>query len=113
MNGDWTGLENDFRSWIAGADVLMPYRVTSELLSTYVKNPDCLVMHMLPAYHNGDMSLLQGFLKEATNDRDRMLINEGFCISNECFEKHASEIFREAGNRQPTIKACIAAVLGV
>ena len=104
MNGEWTSLEFSYDAWLQHSDLLMPYRV---------KNPDCLVMHMLPAYHNADMSLLQGFLKEAKNDRDRQLLIEGVEISDECFEKHASEIFRQAGNRQPTIKACIAAVLGI
>ena len=113
INGDWTSLEYNYESWIIGADVLLPYRVTSKLLEDYVKNPNCVVLHMLPAYHNGDMSLMQDFLKLAKTDTERMLITEGFCISDECFERHASEIFREAGNRQPTIKACLAAVLGI
>lgn len=111
--GDWTSLEFDYDAWLEHSDLLMPYRVTSELLDTYVQNPDCLVMHMLPAYHNPNTKLLKSFLDQAKNDRDRKLIEEGLEISDECFEKHASEIFRQAGNRQPTIKACLAAVLGI
>ena len=98
---------------VVTTDIMEPYRVTSDLMEDYVKNPDCLVMHMLPAYHNADMKLMQKFLAEAKNERDRRILTEGICISDECFEKHASEIFREAGNRQPTIKACLAAVLGI
>ena len=112
-SGNWSALEYSYDAWLAHAELLFPYRVTSELIDTYVQNPNCLAMHMLPAYHNADMELMQGFLKEARNDLDRKIITEGFCISDECFEKHASEIFRQAGNRQPTIKACLAAVLGI
>ncbi len=111
--GDWTSLEYSYDAWLRHSDIMEPYRVTSDLMDTYVKNPDCLVMHMLPAYHNADMKLMQKFLAEAKNERDRRILTEGICISDECFEKHASEIFREAGNRQPTIKACLAAVLGI
>lgn len=113
MFQDWSNLEYNLEYWVCGADVLMPYRLSSELMETYVKNPNCLVLHMLPAYHNGDMKLMEGFLKEAKNDVERELITNGFCITDELFEKHAEEIFREAGNRQPTIKACLAAVLGL
>ena len=111
--GDWTSLEYSYDAWLRHSDIMEPYRVTSDLMEDYVKNPDCLVMHMLPAYHNADMKLMQKFLAEAKNERDRRILTEGICISDECFEKHASEIFREAGNRQPTIKACLAAVLGI
>ncbi len=111
--GDWTSLEYSYDAWLRHSDIMEPYRVTSDLMEDYVKNPDCLVMHMLPAYHNADMKLMQKFLAEAKNERDRGILTEGICISDECFEKHASEIFREAGNRQPTIKACLAAVLGI
>ena len=111
--GDWTSLEYSYDAWLRHSDIMEPYRVTSDLMEDYVKNPDCLVMHMLPAYHNADMKLTQKFLAEAKNERDRRILTEGICISDECFEKHASEIFREAGNRQPTIKACLAAVLGI
>lgn len=112
-SGDWSSLENTYDAWLRHSDIMEPYRVTSELMDDYVKNPYCLVMHMLPAYHNSDMTLMQKFLAEAKNERDRKILTEGICISDECFEKHASEIFREAGNRQPTIKACLAAVLGI
>ena len=111
--GNWSNLERSYDAQFGHSDILTPYRVTSDLLKNHVKNPNCLVMHMLPANHNGDMKLMQDFLKEARNDRDRMLMTEGICISDECFEKHASEIFRQAGNRQPTIEACLAAVLGI
>lgn len=112
-DGNWTGLENSYEAWLRHADLLSPYRVTSQLLDEYVKNPSCLVMHMLPAYHNADMELMQTFLSQAKSEEDVKLLTEGIELSDECFEKHASEIFREAGNRQPTIMACMAAVLGI
>ena len=60
--GDWTSLEYSYDAWLRHSDIMEPYRVTSDLMEDYVKNPDCLVMHMLPAYHNADMKLMQKFL---------------------------------------------------
>ncbi len=111
--GSWSELERSYDAWMRHADILAPYRVTSELMDSYVKNPGCIVMHMLPAYHNADMELFQGFVKMAKSDWERKLLEEGLELSDECFEKHQDVIFRQAGNRQHTIKACLAAVLGI
>lgn len=110
---NWSALERSYDAWMRHADILAPYRVTSELIDTYVKNPDCLVMHMLPGYHNADMTLFEEFVAMAKTDWERDLLKSGLEVSDECFEKHANEIFLQAGNRQHTIKACLAAVLGI
>ncbi len=102
-----SSLEYSYDAWLRHSDIMEPYRVTSDLMEDYVKNPDCLVMHMLPAYHNADMKLIEKFLAKAG------ILTEGICISDELLREAHSEIFREAGNRQPTIKACLAAVLGI
>ena len=93
------------------AKELTPYRLTSDLMK-YVKNPDVVVLHMLPSLHNADHKLGQQLLEEAPDQASRDLIASGLEISDEFFEKHASEIFREAGNRQHTIKAVLAATIG-
>lgn len=103
--------DHGYDAWMSYAKQLIPYRLTSELMEV-VDNPDAIVLHMLPSLHNADHSLGQNLLAEAPDEDARKLINEGMEISDELFEKHASEIFREAGNRQHTIKAVIAAVLG-
>ena len=68
---------------------------------------------MLPSLHNADHSLGQQLLAQAPDEASRKIITEGMEISDELFEKHAAEIFREAGNRQHTIKAMMCAVLGI
>ena len=51
-------------------------------------------------------------MAEAPDEWSRDIIRTGFEITDECFEANASVIFREAGNRQHTIKAMVCAVLG-
>lgn len=104
----------DYDQWLGHADELAPYRLTSELVDS-VDNPDVICLHMLPSFHNADHDLgkkLLGIAKEANNEEHARLILEGLEISDECFERFASVIFREAANRQPTIKAITAAVIG-
>lgn len=52
-------------------------------------------------------------LDQCENDLHREIITEGFEIADECFEANASVIFREAENRQHTIKAVMCALLGL
>lgn len=106
-----TGDDHGYDCWMHYAKELTPYRLTSDLMK-YVKNPDVVVLHMLPSLHNADHKLGQQLLEEAPDQASRDLIASGLEISDEFFEKHASEIFREAGNRQHTIKAVLAATIG-
>ncbi|MEG0505507.1 MAG: ornithine carbamoyltransferase [Raoultibacter sp.] len=106
-----TSDDHGYDAWMSYAEDLIPYRLTSELMKV-VDNPDAAILHMLPSLHNADHSLGQTLLSQAPNEEARKLINEGMEISDELFEKHARTIFREAGNRQHTIKATLAAVLG-
>ncbi len=55
----------------------------------------------------------QSLLAQAPDEESKKIITEGMEISDELFEKHAAEIFREAGNRQHTIKAVLAATMGI
>lgn len=70
-------------------------------------------MHELPSVHNAEHEIGRKLLAQAPNDFERTVIEEGLEITDECFEKNASVIFREAENRQHTIKAIMAAVLGL
>ena len=85
---------------------LLPYRVSSELCER-TGNRDVFCMHELPSVHNAEHEIGRKLLAQAPNDF------EGLEITDECFEKNASVIFREAENRQHTIKAIMAAVLGL
>ena len=103
---------NQYESWMGDADMLLPYRVSSNLMEL-TGNPDIFVMHELPSVHNADHAVGKRLLAEAPDEKSRRIISEGFEITDECFEKNASVIFREAENRQHTIKAVLCAVLGL
>ena len=70
-------------------------------------------MHELPSVHNADHRVGKMLLAQCKNDLHREIITEGFEIADECFEANASVIFREAENRQHTIKAVMCALLGL
>lgn len=111
-SGD-TVLDPDvYESWMGDAEMLLPYRVSSELLER-TENPDIFAMHELPSVHNADHRVGKWLLSEAPDEKSRKIISEGLEITDECFEKNASVIFREAENRQHTIKAILCAVLGL
>lgn len=103
---------NKYESWMGDADMLLPYRVSSELMEL-TENPDVFVMHELPSVHNADHAVGKRLLAEAPDEKSRKIISAGLEITDECFEKNASVIFREAENRQHTIKAILCAVLGL
>lgn len=101
-----------YESWMGDADMLLPYRVSSELMER-TENPDVFAMHELPSVHNADHAVGKRLLSQAPDEKSRKIITEGMEITDECFEKNASVIFREAENRQHTIKAILCAVLGL
>lgn len=101
-----------YESWMGDYEMLLPYRVSSELLLK-TKNPNIFAMHELPSVHNANHSVGKKLLSEAPNEIEHKIIEEGLEITDECFEKNASVIFREAENRQHTIKAILCAVLGL
>lgn len=101
-----------YESWMGDVDMLLPYRVSSELLEL-TQNPNIFCMHELPSVHNADHAVGRKLLSEAPDKKSRKIISEGLEIADECFEKNASVIFREAENRQHTIKAILCAVLGL
>lgn len=102
---------NSYDSFMGDVDMLLPYRVSSEIMER-TENPDIFCMHELPSIHNADHSIGERLLSQAPNERERKIIEEGLEITDECFEKNASVIFREAENRQHTIKAILSAVMG-
>lgn len=101
-----------YESYMGDAKDLLPYRVSLETMER-TGNPDIFVMHELPSTHNADHATGQRLLAEAPDEWSRDIIRTGFEITDECFEANASVIFREAGNRQHTIKAMMCAVLGI
>ena len=76
------------------------------------RNPDCIVIHMLPSTHNMDHTSGQKLLSVIEDPALREFLKGGMEVTDEVFEQNAEYIFQEAGNRKHTIKAVIKAVLG-
>lgn len=80
-----------------------PYQVNAELLS-HVKNPNYILLHCLPAFHNRETELGEQ-IYEKYGLAEMEMTDEVF------YGVHARQ-FEEAENRMHTIKAIMAATLG-
>lgn len=89
------GEDVDFKERI---DLLLPYQVNQELLDL-AQNPDLVVMHCLPAFHDLNTSIGQDIY-------DKYGYSE-LEITDQVFQKYSSLIFQEAENRMHAIKAII------
>lgn len=87
------GEEVDFKERI---DLLLPYQINAELLAK-TGNPDVIVMHCLPAFHD-----LNTEIGQEIYDKYGLAELE---ITDEIFQKYSSIIFQEAENRMHSIKA--------
>lgn len=89
------GEEVDFKDRI---DLLMPYQVNQELVMA-AENPDLIVMHCLPAFHD-----TQTIIGQEIYDKYGYSELE---ITDQVFQKYSPYIFQEAENRMHAIKAII------
>ncbi len=87
------GEEVDFKERI---DLLLPYQINADLLAK-AENPNLVVMHCLPAFH--DLNTEIG--KEIYETYGLAELE----ITDEVFQEHSSTIFQEAENRMHSIKA--------
>ena len=87
------GEEVDFKSRI---DLLLPYQINADLLAK-TENPDVIVMHCLPAFHD-----LNTQIGQEIYDKYGLAELE---ITNQVFQKYSDIIFQEAENRMHSIKA--------
>lgn len=87
------GEEVDFKSRI---DLLLPYQINADLLAK-TENPDVIVMHCLPAFHN-----LNTQIGQEIYDKYGLAELE---ITDQVFQKYSDIIFQEAENRMHSIKA--------
>ena len=87
------GEKVDFKERI---DLLLPYQINAELLAK-TENPDVIVMHCLPAFHD-----LNTEIGQEIYDKYGLAELE---ITDEIFQKYSSIIFQEAENRMHSIKA--------
>lgn len=89
------GEEVDFKERI---DLLFPYQVNQTLLDK-TENPDTIVLHCLPAFHDTKTAIgLEIYEKYGL---------ESLEVTDEVFQNHADIIFQEAENRMHTIKAVL------
>lgn len=89
------GEEVDFKERI---DLLLPYQVNQSLLDK-TENPDVVVLHCLPAFHDTKTAIgLEVYEKYGYPSLE---------ITDAVFQKHAAIIFKEAENRLHTIKAIL------
>lgn len=87
------GEEVDFKSRIA---LLLPYQINADLLAK-TENPDVIVMHCLPAFHD-----LNTQIGQEIYDKYGLAELE---ITDQVFQKYSDIIFQEAENRMHSIKA--------
>lgn len=108
---NWAYFQGPVEEWVDGINKFRKYQVNAELIAkTGVE--DTIVMHMLPGSHNCDHEFGRR-LQEQLDPEIAEFVKGGFEVTDEIFEKNSHIIFREAENRQHTIKAVMHAVVGV
>ncbi|MDR1807062.1 MAG: ornithine carbamoyltransferase [Propionibacteriaceae bacterium] len=100
----WVSMGEPKDVWLERIPMLLPYRVTAELLAK-TGNPDVKFMHCLPAFHDLKTTLGGDILRSAG-------LSDGLEVTDEVFESDASIVFDQAENRMHTIKAVLVATLG-
>ena len=82
---------------------LSPYKVTKQVMEN--AGPQAIFLHCLPAFHD-----LKTKIGKEMGERYNLTELE---VTDEVFESEQSKVFDEAENRMHTIKAVMAATLGV
>ncbi len=108
---NWAYFQGPVEDWIDGISKFRAYQVNKELVAK-TELTDTIVMHMLPSSHNCDHEFGRKLVKTLPKDIAEFVM-AGFEVTDEVFEDNSHIIFREAENRQHTIKAVMHAVVGV
>ena len=108
---NWGFFTNKSITWLPGIVKYKNYQVNRELMER-TENPDAIFLHMLPATHNAAHSGARKLVDTINDPELKRFLEKGFEVTDEVFEDNAKYIFREAENRQHTIKAVIYAVMG-
>ena len=99
----WVSMGESDADWATRIPLLLPYRVTSELMAATGRS-DTKFLHCLPSLHNTDTDLGRRLHEQFGLD--------GAEVSNDVFESPASTVFDQAENRLHTIKAVMVNALG-
>lgn len=99
----WVSMGEPDEVWEERIKELTPYKVTKSVLE--MAKPEAIFLHCLPAFHDLETKIgKEIFDKYGINDME---------VTDEVFESPQSKVFDEAENRMHTIKAVMAATLGV
>lgn len=90
-------------AWEERIKLLTPYQVNQSVLSA-TNNPDCLFMHCLPAFHDGETEV-------GKNLSEKYGLTE-LEVTDDVFRSRHSVVFDQAENRMHTIKAVMVATIG-
>ncbi|MBO5228867.1 MAG: ornithine carbamoyltransferase [Lachnospiraceae bacterium] len=99
----WVSMGEPAEVWAERIRALTPYKVTSAVMKN--AGEKAIFMHCLPAYHD-----LKTKIGKAKGEEFGF---EDLEVTDEVFESAQSVVFDEAENRMHTIKAVMAATLGV
>lgn len=99
----WVSMGTDESEWGTRIENMLPYQINDTLL-VQADNPDLIVMHCLPAFHN-----LETTTSQKLYDQFGL---EALEITDSVFNGPNSVVFEQAENRLHAIKAIMAATLG-
>ena len=99
----WVSMGEPEEVWAERIRLLQPYQINQSLLEQ-THNPQVLVEHCLPSFHNAETKIGQAI-------QEKFGISE-MEVTDEVFEGPHSVVFQEAENRMHTIKAVMVATLG-
>jgi ornithine carbamoyltransferase len=100
----WLSMGEPADQWDSRIDLLLPYQVNAAVLAA-TGNPEVKFLHCLPALHNTQTQIGQQIYAQ----RGLTALE----VTEEVFESPASVVFDQAENRLHTIKALMAATIGV
>ncbi len=99
----WVSMGEPDEMWTERIADLTPYKVTMDVMNN--ASEKAIFQHCLPAFH--DLKTKIG------KEKGEQFGFEDMEVTDEVFQKYAKPVFDEAENRMHTIKAVMAATLGV
>ena len=99
----WVSMGEPDEVWTERINDLTPYKVTMDIMRGAAEN--AIFMHCLPAFHDKKT--------EIGKEMGDKFGFEDMEVTDEVFQKYAGPVFDEAENRMHTIKAVMAATLGI
>jgi len=100
----WLSMGESKDLWDQRIELLLPYQVNAAVMAA-TGNPDAKFMHCLPAFHDRNTTV-----GEQIYEHTGLSALE---VTDEVFTSDASIVFEQSSNRWHTIKAVVAATLGL